>query len=1017
MPRNFSAYLCSKKAWWFLLLFFLFPVVNFAQIVPAKFSVYNVNNGLSQNTVWRILQDKRGFLWIGTADGLNRFDGNTFRIYKPNLKDSNAINGNTSYHFFEDAAQNLWVTHERGLDIYNPLKDNFKHVFAYPEVPLTDINNIIVGEYPKGKIWVWLCTAGLAEIDRETKKIIQIYTPPQNFSFKKTSTCGNAGIDKNGIAWLTTFGNDVINFEIKARRFQQISLDHKAIALLQFNDSTLFLGSYGGIIRYSKKTGKYIFKGFDKYFDAELTKEKIVFSILPFGEKYLWVGTNGGLLIYDLAANDFVGYQPSFEEGKKSSYNFIQTMYKDRSGNMFLGTNGDGLKKFSPGMNKFGHLYDPDAKSNLVKCIYAKENGYVYSGMYDNGLQYFSPDGKLVKQYITGNSKIPENTVLSIQPIGDNDFLLSHGKKISLFNEKTERFTDLTEKLENLPELQGKVITHPYLYKRKNASVEIMFADVLVCFTKDKNNKINIAAVKKFNGKKLSYIFYDKDENLYGGHVRGIICENEGKLIEAKLPQETLVKAILEDNYSNIWVATVSGLYKYSKTLKLLAMYNESNGLPNSFIYGLLLDENGNIWMSHNKGLSKLNPQTNKFRHYTIDDGLQSSEFNTGAFHKGINGKLYFGGVNGTNCFFTKDVKDNSMAPNAVITNILLFDKPFKTDTSYTEIRKISLPYDQNILSFDFAALEFSNPQKNQFAYKMEGLDPDWTVSGNSHFARYNLTDGEYIFKVKAANNDGIWSKNATQIKITITPPYWKTAWFRLANILGGIILLAAAFMLYFRQRYKKKIRALELQKKMQDERQRISRDLHDHVGTQVSYIVSNIEWLIDPQKPILQAEETSRLGNIREAAKNVMSNLRETIWAVRQEEVNIEEFIDRFKLFARGLVKDSNIELLLYEEISVPTILSPIQALNLFRICQEAFSNAVKHASATQIKCNMICNEKYCFQMILEDNGTGFDMKGSPKGHYGLENMQFRADELKAYFNINPKAGKGTTVELYLLR
>ena len=404
--------------------------------------------------------------------------------------------------------------------------------------------------------------------------------------------------------------------------------------------------------------------------------------------------------------------------------------------------------------------------------------------------------------------------------------------------------------------------------------------------------------------------------------------------------------------------------------------------------------------------------KTKEFRHYYKEDGLQSSEFNSNAYFKAADGTLFFGGLNGINAFDPREIHDNPNVPPVKITSIKLFDEPLKTDTAYWNIHSLTLPYMQNSLSFEFAAPEFTNAGNNQYAYTMDGVDNAWIKSGDKRFARYPaLPPGQYTFRVKASNSDGVWQQVPTEIQITILPPFWQRLWFRIAIALLLIAGIAGVIYSLQKQKHQRQIRSLELQQKIQLERERISRDLHDNVGTQLSLISNNIEWVAHPLKTITEEEKAEKLQFVNETARDIIATLRETIWALNKHEIPLEEFSDKLKSFVqKQLVMYPEIELNFIERIEQSIILGPSEALNLFRICQEAIANALKYANAAVIDIEIVSGEgKY--KVSITDNGRGFDITAvSPAVQNGLENMKHRAQDIDSRLDIQTNSS-GTKI------
>jgi signal transduction histidine kinase len=520
----------------------------------------------------------------------------------------------------------------------------------------------------------------------------------------------------------------------------------------------------------------------------------------------------------------------------------------------------------------------------------------------------------------------------------------------------------------------------------------------------------------RFPGETLSNCFRDSYGMLWVSTYNGIFFQSGNAWKKIGLSKSVEVKSINEDLAGNIWLGTASEIFVLNREPSVIQHYTEENGLVNSHLYGILRDNDGNMWFSHNKGLSVYKWKEKSFQHLSKDDGLQSSEFNAGAYFKAADGELFFGGINGVSSFYPREILQNPHTPPVKITGIKLFDEPYKTDTAYWNIRKLILPYTENSISFEFAMPEYTNPAKNKYLIKMENVDENWIDAGDRRFARYaGLRPGHYVFKVKGANNDGVWGTEPTSIDITIVPPFWQTNWFIALAALLFILLSIGVGIGIQKIRQKKAIQALELQHKIQLERERISRDLHDNVGTQLSLMSKNIDGVINPRLDISDEEKIKNLSSISQTSKEVIFTLRETIWALNKEEISLEELSDKLKTFTQKLLElNKTCRLSFTEDIATDAlILSPSEAIHLFRICQEAITNSLKYANASSMQITIsTANGKY--KICIADDGVGFDTGiHKPTAHYGLSNMKYRAGEINCDFSIDTMPGRGTTITI----
>ncbi len=970
------------------------------------FSSYGVDDGLPQSTIWSIVEDRHGFLWIGTSDGVCRFDGYNFTSYRNDPKDSNSILGGLYFRFYKDSSSNLWIISQNGISLYNDVKDNFIKIFTYEkEYPSPNYNSIF-GEDAQ-YIWAGISTYALIKIDKHTHKVVAIKDAGYaNFS---EFASWQSGFISKGKIWSAGSNTDCYVYDINTAKLNRIPVPY-LYKIVDFNDSEVLAATFKELILFNKndlsyKTIPFIFcqKSEGGVTDIFIESDSTIILTCP-----------QGLFYVDTHSWKVTKCIQSFTRGQKRSYKYLQCIYKDISGNLWVGSNGDGLKKITAPYKRFKYYSSFKETGNLVKAIYA-DNTNLYVGYFDNGLDIFNKQTGFIRNVPLLSPVSPQNNLYTITSL-DSSHLL--------FNQSNENFlssyclTDYTLSLLSpvisrvLPNFRELANSYPFFLKNGNIIYTVL-GEYLISLDVSSPTNIRAEIVHQFSGNILVCAYKDSEGKIWVGALNGAFCIENETAKKIALPEVVLVKTINEDAKGNIWVGTIRGIYVLDNKGSILHYYSETNGLSNQFIYGILRDEDGNMWFSHNKGLSVYKSKTNTFRHYTKDDGLQSNEFNTGAYFKAADGELFFGGINGVNSFYPREIIDNPHAPKVVITSIQLFDQPLKTDTSYWNIHSLNFLYTQNSLSFEFAGIEFTNPLKNQYAYMMEGLDNDWINVGDKRFARYAaLPPGNYTFKVKASNGDGTWQNTPTMIQITISPPFWQTIWFRLLCVLLLVGIITGIILLIQRQRHKRQIRAMELQQKIQLERERISRDLHDNVGTQLSLISNNIEWVTHPLKVISEYEKSDKLQFVNNTARDIISTLRETIWALNKEQISLEEFTDKLKAFTqKQLTIYPGIELDIIEDAKDTVILGPSEALNLFRICQEAITNALKYANATKITIMFQSNgEKY--KISIADNGKGFDTNlVNPALQNGLENMKYRAKDILGILEIRTGIGEGTTI------
>ena len=470
--------------------------------------------------------------------------------------------------------------------------------------------------------------------------------------------------------------------------------------------------------------------------------------------------------------------------------------------------------------------------------------------------------------------------------------------------------------------------------------------------------------------------------------------------------------------------------------------YSVQHGLPNNVIYGILEDSRGNLWLSTNKGLSCFDPQKKTFYNFDVHDGLQSDEFNAGAYFKSVSGMMFFGGVNGLNGFYPDSLTKNSYLPPVIITDFQLFNKPVKIgglsplQAPITETEQIILSYRQNIFSFEFAALDYTAPKKNHYAYKMEGFEKDWNYVERRYASYTGLPSGEYIFRVMGSNSDGLWNRQGAALKIIINPPPWKTWW---AYLIYAIFVLSAV-LAWRKQDLKKqrqkeeeqlrreretaqlreaKLRArsaefeakvlmAKQEKEKQQMRNRIARDLHDEIGSNLSSIKLISEFMRSREG--LDEETRQYFSDIYKAAQSSGEAIREIVWFINPESDRLSRLISKMKETAASMLKNLEFTFISPQPL-INAELNPQVRRGIFLVFKEILNNMIKHAQATTVNIE-IKNRDDNLIVSVYDNGIGFEESSIDKGQ-GLNNMKQRVAEMGGRLSIETGSGRGTGITL----
>ena len=998
---------------WFLLL-----VTQSLAQENYRFTSYTVEDGLPQNTVMDIIQDPDGFLWFATSDGLCRFDGYSFKNYAIQNGDSTTNNSNYIKKLFIDNSGDLWIATQYGIALYNRSTDKIKNILSYKPRYALNCQNWIFGDDGKN-IWFGLCNLGLVKVTKQTlQPTIYRDTLITNTRIKDTYSW-YSGFLEDGHIWLTYHGY-IYKFNLATGAYSPIfyarqtnKIFGSAYSFTNLNNNYVLATTNSGILQINKQnltTTEFIF--------GKPNENISLNCILKLSDTIVILGSaTKGLMYFNTITHKIDKYieKETFANTKKILG--VKSLYNDKSGNLWIGTTSDGIKKLNFEYKKFKFYGTEDAVSNSVVTILV-DSQFIYACFTANGLDVFSRSKGFIKN-LPLTKTIPKllNTCFDIAKIAkDKILLLAKDTKTNeyvfvIYNIGNGSLNKEEIKIDKNLSLDCKNLRQSF-FKSNDGQVLFCICNNLYQLNYSTTNGLEPILIHRFEDEYIISCFSDATGGLWVGTFKSVYHLTNNTWIKVPLPMELEVKTIAQASNGEIWLGSPSGIYTIDGDYKITNVYTEATGLPNNHLYGLITDNSGNIWFSHNKGISVYDWGAKVFRHYRYEDGLQSNEFNSGAYCKAPDGELFFGGVNGITSFYPNEILGNPNIPKVNITEINLFDMPYKTDTAPWETHTLTLPYKQNCISFVFSAMEFTNTRKNKYSYKMEGVDKNWTLASNIRFARYaGLAPGRYVFKVKACNNDGIWNKSPTMVHITILPAFWQQTWFItiVLLIISGLIIFIIS--LIEKSRIKNKIKELVLQQKIQDERERISRDLHDNVGTQLTYINTNLEWLQLQGSNITEDEKSNKLSQAKTTSIEAMETLRETIWAIRKEAVTIEEFTDKLKSFALKQVGPyPDVSLSFNEQLDGNKIfLGPEAALNLFRICQEAISNSLKHSSCDQLVVAVLVSGGG-YTISITDNGSGFVMGDvDTNHHFGIVNMEHRAKAISC--SIDFKTQNGTII------
>ncbi len=806
----------------------------FSQKPVIEFDHLTNEDGLPNSTINTLLQDKYGFLWFGTYNGLSRFDGYHFTVYKNNSKKNNTISDNRINILFEDREGTLYVgTWDQGLNIYNRASESFTRYQKTDQPNSISSNKIYsIAEDSKGYIWIGTPDAGLSRFDKKTKQFKQIAMPA---SYNNTS-CVAIAIDKNDNLWLTNTGDGLFKYQPDKDEFTMINNPLQNDANMTGWNKKMLFDKKGFLWIATRGTGLYRYDTQNNTMQHWLSDLKnpnsissnMVYDILEKDDNYMWIATDGGgINLFDIKNNIFYQYTNNQGIANTISTNAVYCLFKDKAGIVWIGTFSGGVNIYNPYKQKFP-CYRPNPQNTnsliykSVLAIYQDRDNDIIIGTDGGGFDILKTDkdGEKFVHYRPDKA----NPLNSAPPVVKAIFQDSEGniwfgtwsKGLVKFDKKTGNFKYFPWNDRDPNTLSGPDVWCFSEDSKKQLWIGVLGRglDVMDIKTEKIVKKYNSFDNSGFKGANVFSIYKDS-KNRYWSITEGDginkYIEGTDKFVNYQNDPRNYnslsfndVRSVFEDSKGQLWFGTLGGgINLYNERTEDFTAITESDGLISNTVMGILEDNAGNLWISTNKGMCKYNPKTKKFRNYDVADGLQANEFNYCASIKSKSGRFYFGGINGFNAFFPEKIVDNSFKPPVFITSFSIFNRPITVDSpdsilnkSILETKDIVLSYDKSVFTFEFAALNYIQTKKNQYAFMMENFEKDWNYVGYKRDATYtNLDPGTYYFKVKASNNDQVWNEEGVTIKITITPPFWKTWWFRL---LFSLLIAGGAVGFYF---------------------------------------------------------------------------------------------------------------------------------------------------------------------------------------------------------------------------
>ncbi len=1039
-------------------------VASTAQFPPEnriRFDNISTEQGLSQSTVTAILQDRQGFMWFGTEGGLNKFDGYQFTVYKHDPQDPKSVSDSVITSLYEDRDGTLWVGTSAGLDRLDRRSGAFEH---YKQV-LTGSDNIsrvfvsVIYQDHLGTLWIGTYGDGLVALDLSTNHSKVFKNSSDDPNTLTDNMINSIHEDRDGVLWIgTDMGINHIDptsrtFVTDPQKTLRLGVieDVPVYAIYEDHLGRLWIGTKTGLYQWNRAEDQLI-EYYHDQFDPDSISDDSIRCIFEDSQGALWIGTRSGLDQFYEDQERFISYRHNSYDPQSLISDSIRSIFEDRSGVLWIGTAGGGLSKYARIAQKFP-LYKSipglsnSLSDNNIWSIFEDQNDNIWIGTFSSGLN------KLDRH--SGTVTVFQNIPGEVSTLSSNDIRAIHEDRKGNLWIGTEygglnRFDPQTESF--------------FHYQHDDADPKSLSSDAVFVIYEDSLGRMWIGTQggglnlleqdsetfthflhdptdpHSLSNNAVKAIFEDQTGILWIGTLGGVnLFDKQAKHLAVyqhdpgnpSSLSSDLIASIFVDSAGNVWIGTFGGgLNRFDGDTRSFIHFNENDGLPDNTVYGILEDTNGALWLSTNNGLSKFDPHLESFQNYNISDGLQGNQFNPGAYFQSKDGELFFGGTRGINAFFPDQVMDNPVPPPVVITDFKVFNQTVQTDLQANEF--VQLNYQDSFISFEFAALDYNAPDKNQFSYKLEGVEENWVDTGTRHYASYtHLPAGKYVFRVKASNNDGIWNDVGTAVHITIVPPFWATWWFRgiiLLVLVGGVYggyrlrvrtIEARSFELESQVKQRtdelmntqEALRQSELEQAITEERNRLARDLHDSV-TQSVYSVTLLAeggQRMIKSRDLEQAEENQ--SRIREIAQQALQEMRLLVYELRPQVLQNEGLTGSLEQRLEAVERRAGIDAHLRVDMDVE-LPKDLEA-EFFHISQEALNNALKHARASKVVLS-ICADQDNLRLEVEDNGQGFDQNlVNIQGGMGLASMGERVEKIGGKLTIQSVPGAGTTLRV----
>lgn len=977
-----------------------------------------IEHGLSNNAVTSIYQDRYGFMWFGTYDGLNRYDGYSFKVFKNRLSDSTSLINNRILAIYEGYDKNLWIGTAQGVSVYNRLNGKFLPMYFKSGGGKLEKLGKSVNDFDSDhaqNMFIATGGAGLLILQRNAENARQLAFIDENGKSVYNYHVQDIHVDKKSRVWLFIQGRGLARFNPAKRDVRLVDDQIKDARCLvaDFNDN-VWIGNVAGLYRYSLRS-----RQLQEFHEGALSNS-FIHKLSLDSKGNIWAGTDGGgINIIDAHTYKFTYILPGQEAGTLKS-GAVDAIFEDRNKRIWIGTLRGGISILDNRKNVFTTISnipfnEKSLSNNFILSFCEDKRGNVWIGTDGYGIDFWDRATNTFRNYkhIFGNpASLTNNNVSNI--VSDNAgqiWVATYGGGINKYNPSSNSFSSYNC-YNSAFQYVDRYVWGFYQDKEGDLWAGTCNDGGLYCF----NKKANSFELFDASLRNVISLNEDRKGNLWAGTFGELIFVDKKTKKHRRFPSVKAVRAIHEDKKGRLWVGTEGGgLLLFDRKKGSFSTISEKDGLAGNAVLTILEDGPGNLWLSTFSGLSLFNPDTRKFKNFYESDGLQSNQFNYNAALKLTSGEFLFGGIKGFNVFYPENVKVSHSIPKIRLTSLKIDNIPYEADSliedkqALEELETLELPYDKAIVAIEFAALDFSGADRISYFYKLEGWDKNWTNSGTSRKASYSrLREGTYFFKIKSTNADGNLVNNEKVVKLVVLPPWWRSWWAYLLYV-ASVVYTIYRYNVYQREqerlKYEVQISRVTVEKEKELNEKKLSFFTHisHEFRTPLTLIINPIQdYLnsrnsqVDPKDLIVVYRNARRLLSLVDQLLHFRKSDADKLKVSR---FNLVLFCKEVYLCFIQQAKLKNIAFEFQVDKDETEIYADKEKIEI--VLFNLISNAFKYTpQGGKIQFSLV-ERNNSVELIVKDNGAGIDEKVGEKLFDNFFQVADKESSNKAGFGI----------------